>query len=109
MPREVHWRTAIRYGALVAAIGGVLAGLGTINGFVSFLSFLWVSERGSDRAGVLSEAETCCEDERAGGVPDWGGDRADDDGNSLAVALAHGGRGGPVRAAPDERCGRADW
>ncbi len=45
-PREVHWRTAIRYSALVALIGAALTGLGTILGFASFLSFLWVVSGG---------------------------------------------------------------
>jgi hypothetical protein len=45
-PREVHWRTALRYGALVAVVGGALTGVGTVSGFVSFLSFLWVVSGG---------------------------------------------------------------
>ena len=45
-PREIHWRTAIRYGALVAAIGGVLCGAGVVSSLASFLGFLWVVSGG---------------------------------------------------------------
>ena len=44
--REIHWRTALRYGGLVALIGGALTALGILNAFVSFLSFLWVVSGG---------------------------------------------------------------
>ena len=46
IPKEIHWRTAIRYGAVVAGVGGVLTGVGTVSGFVSFLGFLWVVSGG---------------------------------------------------------------
>ena len=46
MPKEIHWRTAIRDAALVAVVGGVLTGVGTASGFVSFLGFLWVVSGG---------------------------------------------------------------
>ncbi len=46
IPKEIHWRTAIRYGALVALVGGVLTGVGTVSGFLSFLGFLWVVSGG---------------------------------------------------------------
>jgi predicted RNA-binding Zn-ribbon protein involved in translation (DUF1610 family) len=46
LPREVHWRTALRYGALVAVVGGVLTGLGMVSGVASFFGFLWVVSGG---------------------------------------------------------------
>ncbi len=45
-PREIHWRTAIRYGALVAAVGGVLCGVGVVSTVASFLGFLWTVSGG---------------------------------------------------------------
>jgi predicted RNA-binding Zn-ribbon protein involved in translation (DUF1610 family) len=44
--RAVHWRTAIRYAALVAAVGAGLTALGTVSNFASFLSFLWIVSAG---------------------------------------------------------------